>query len=752
MSRTIKRNQPITVTIDGKVCEAKSGATILEIARENDIYIPTMCYLTKVMPIASCRMCVVDVEGVDGMILSCQERAVDGAIIRTNSKELYQERQSIMKLYGVNHPLECGVCDKSGECDLQNKTLEFDVAEQPYAAKDQHRPVQNWGFVSYDPALCIMCEKCVRVSNEITGNDVLSIRSGGYKSTIVNNKMDSLDMSLGESAAVCPVGALVLSDFKYSTNAWELKKVPASCSHCSAGCQIYYEVKQDKIYRVTNEYEYSSICNRARFDFDFANSHVRKIPKAFDEAVEALKNADSVIFTSKISNEEALILQTLKEKYGFKLINHEAYAYQRFLEAYASISGKNLYSGTLDQLSKADAVIVLGTRINDDHSQTKYHITMASKRNQARVVYMHPIEDTSIQNMVTQFVKYEVGSEEGVAALLAETLLAEIDIPDAFREILEDLDIGNLSAESNIGEEELETMADAFVRRDKRMLVIGPDLYAHHRAESIAKLLALLERYAGFSTIIIPPSTNTLGVALLCELDEQTEGKTVGYNAEADFVLSSLGEGDLDMPALNQQEGTFTTIDKRVVPTHVAVAYGGYVLNDIANAMGVASRYTIDYTALLPVAKGYKRDYFDALPDYFDKSGNAHRGYQLEILNHQRLSNLDEVDELDTYDGVVVYNCDTQKIVAQEIRASQDDNEKEKLELLGSRQFATAAKLKDGDVIQFTIGDVKFVRIFKEDVSMKGTIALNPVFDTGLRGALLSSYRFDRLNFQRVES
>ncbi len=96
----------ITITIDGKVCHGKFGQTILQIARENGIYIPTMCYLTKVKPIGACRLCVVNVDGVDGMILSCQEKAVDGANIRTQSVELFKERQNIMKLYNVNHPLE----------------------------------------------------------------------------------------------------------------------------------------------------------------------------------------------------------------------------------------------------------------------------------------------------------------------------------------------------------------------------------------------------------------------------------------------------------------------------------------------------------------------------------------------------------------------------------------------------------------------------------------------------------------------
>ena len=750
MSRRETAPQTITVTIDGKVCQGVFGQTVLEIARANGIYIPTMCYLTKVMPIASCRMCVVEVEGVEGMILSCQERAVEGAVIHTQNDALYRERQNIMKLYGVNHPLECGVCDKSGECDLQNKTLEFDVDQQPFAAKDQHRPVQNWGFVSYDPSLCIMCEKCVRVSNEITGNGALQIQSGGYKSAIVNSKMDKTDMSLGESAAVCPVGALVATDFKYSSNAWELEKIPASCSHCSAACQLYYEVKNEKIYRVTNAYEFASLCGRGRFDFGFANMGVEKDQNAFAKAVKAFSDADSVIFDSKITNEEALILQRLKQKLGFKLINHEARAYQRFIEAYSSISGKSLYSGTLEKIADARAIIVLGTRIHDDNPQIHYHINMASKRHRARVIYMHPMEDSRVQEVVTQFVKYEVGTEDGVAALLAHTLLAEADLPASIREVLDDLDIGNLSAESNIGEEELADIAMALYGRPQRSLVVGGDLYAHPNAEQIAKLLGLLERYAGFDIMLTPPATNTLGVSLICDLDATAEGKTVGYQAKADFVLSSIGGGDLDMPSLNQQEGTLTSLDKRVVPTHVALPYSGFVLNDIANALGVERRYTIEYTAKLPVEKGYRVEAFDTLPDYYDTMGVEHRGYLLAEHTQESHLEIEAVEELDGYDGVVVYRCDSQALLSSHIRPTTDVEKYPTLS--GSQQFATAAKLSDGEVVAFMIDDITMKRVFRIDTSMKGTIALSPQFDMGLSTPLLSSYRFSRLKFQRVES
>jgi NADH-quinone oxidoreductase subunit G len=744
---SINTGKEITLTIDGKVCKSTFGKTILEIAREHDIYIPTMCYLTKVKPIASCRMCIVNVEGVDGAILSCQEKATDGAVVTTNTSELYNERQNIMKLYNVNHPLECGVCDQSGECDLQNKTMEFDVDNQPFTAKDQHRPVENWGHVSYDPALCIMCEKCVRVSTEITGDEALKLHFGGYSSTILNVKQEKNYASLGEAAAVCPVGALVDTHFKYTTNAWELEQIPSACPHCGGGCQMVYEVKHDKVYRVTNNYEFTSLCGAGRYGFDYANKNVTKNTQAFEKALNAVKNAQSIIFAPQITNEEALILQRIKEKTGVKLISPEARSYQKFMRAYAKITGKHLYTGTLKGISESTVVIVLGSKIYDDAPTVKYHINMASKWNRARVAYMHPIGDDEMKNIITQFMKYEPGSEEGVVALLVEMLLRDVVVPERVRTFLNDLDIGNLSAESNIGEEELELLRKSMIKKNRFSLVIGSDLYAHPRAEQIAKILALVEKYTDFNVVCVAPSGNAMGVSLICDLDDEATGKTVGYNAEADFILSALGGGDLDMPALNQQEGTLTTNDKRVVPMNVAQSYGGYVLNDIANAMGLDARYTITYTKALPENKGFKSLEFDLLPDYFDTTGKEHRGYLLSICETSVDETFEEIAEFELFDGSVVYNCNPKE------QFSAFTNKckliQEKPYLLGSSQFATASKLSDGDEVSFVIDGVTFKRVFKIDTSMKGTIALNPTYDMGLSTPLVSSYRFSKVEIMQ---
>ena len=752
-----KNNKIITITIDGQAITTEYGKTILEVARENGIYIPTMCYLTKVEPIASCRMCVVEVEGVDGMILSCQEKAVDGAVVTTNTQALERERQNIMKLYDVNHPLECGVCDKSGECDLQNKTLEFGVANQSFSARDQYRPVEHWGFIDYDPSLCIMCEKCVRVCNEIVGSQQLQISVGGYKSKIVNTQPDNDCISCGECMAVCPVGALTNKDFKYSANAWELNKVPSSCALCSSGCEMVYETKhasiespQEKIYRVTNSAEFSSLCGAGRFGFDYANSNAYKEPAKFALAVDMLYEADVIRMSGATTNEEALLLQRIANKTSAKLECPDAYGFSKFLKAYQEASGKRFWGAALEDITQSDVIISFATRIKDDAPMVKNHIAMATKRNKAKVIYMHPIEDNSIQNLVTRFVKYEPGSEEGVAAMLLELLTRNSELPSEIKEYIEELDIGNLSGESSVSEEELEAIANDFWKRKNFSLIVGADVFNHERVENIAKIFAAIEKFSNFKLLVIPPAPNALGISLICDLSNNNEGYSVGYNTEGDFVLSALGSGDLDMPALNQQEGTITTIDKRVVPLNVALGYDGYTLNDLAKEMGVGKEYTVELTKELPQEAGFKAVDFDDLEIKFSPLGKDMRGYLLDEKETQSNFILEEPADLPSFDGVVVYSVNpawnpnpfTQKAKLTHMEA----------ELIGSQQFATAAKLKEGDAVTFTIDGKEFQRVFMIDTSLKGTVALNPTFDMGLSAFTVSSYRFTKIKLQRVGS
>lgn len=742
----------VNFKIDGQNVSAKKGETILQVARKNDIYIPTMCYISKTTPCASCRMCVVEAEGVDGFVLSCNTPATEGISITTNSADLELERTNIMKLYDVNHPLECGVCDKSGECDLQNKTLEFGVAKQTFSTREQYRPVEHWGLINYDPALCIMCEKCTHVCNEVIGDDAIEVFFGGYSSTIIPKNSDVLDCTFcGECIAVCPVGALVSSNFQYSANAWELSRVPSTCAHCSAGCSLEYETRHhgintdSVIHRVKNNFEFTSLCGAGRFGFDFDCSAI-KDESAFEDAVKALQNAKAIRFSSIITNEEASILQLLKEKLGLKLFNEDARNFASFMQAYSSISGKLHHSGSLDAIKQAEAVVVIGSRVATDNPGVRYALTTASRHNGAKIVYAHPMEDALMQNTITQFMKYEAGSEEGVMALLANELLRNAELSDEERAFFDDLDLGYLEAESNVGDDELKTMTRSFSRAKNRVLVIGNDLIAHKRAKNIAKLAALIEKYSDFSLVVIPSEVNTLGVSLICDLDKEEEVKNVvGYNAKGSFIISSELDADMAVPALNQQEGTVVSIDNQVLPLNVAVGFDGYNLNDIANRLGIQKENTIDYTAELNFLAGFKAVEFDSLENFLTPHGEDRRGYILDEVVCSMDGNIEEIEDLPEFNGTVIYHSNpVLQFNAYTARAKQLEKDKR---LRGSAQFAAAARISDGDEVEITTKSNTIRRVFKLDHELKGTIALNPTFDLPLE---INSYKFEKSKIVRV--
>ncbi|MBO7370087.1 MAG: (2Fe-2S)-binding protein, partial [Campylobacter sp.] len=147
------------ITINNQICECEENDYILQIARANGIFIPAICYLSGCSPTLACRLCMVEADGK--RVYACNAKAKDGMVVITDTPEIASERKAIMQTYCINHPLECGVCDQSGECELQNFVHHLGVDEQIYAIKDTHKMPKNWGLINYDPSLCIVCERCI---------------------------------------------------------------------------------------------------------------------------------------------------------------------------------------------------------------------------------------------------------------------------------------------------------------------------------------------------------------------------------------------------------------------------------------------------------------------------------------------------------------------------------------------------------------------------------------------------------------
>ena len=826
----------ISINIDGREIETQEGEFLLNAARANDIYIPAICYLTRCSPTLACRICLVEADGKQ--VYACNAKAKDGMKVTTTTQAIEKERRAIMEVYDVNHPLQCGVCDQSGECELQNYTLELEVDSQSYMIKDVDRSSHDWGHLHYDPGLCIVCERCVTVCKDMIGdNSLKTIARGGdaldagYKTSMpkdayamwnklsksvigLTNGTDVLDCtSCGECASVCPVGALVDTQFMYESNAWELSKIPATCGHCSAGCQISYDVKhtsidnpENKIYRVMNEWNYVSLCGAGRYGFDYQNSGVTKDEAAFKAAIEAFKKADTIKFTSTITNEEALILEKLKDKFGYKLVNEEARAFQTFLHDYSDVSGTRLYGSDLKAMANSNFIVSVGTAIKTDNPNARYALNNSLTVNKGAALYFHPVSDPVIDGLGKSIltVNHKPLQEETVLYLMLDLFADKEKLPsdvvkylESFHskktttvtetikeKVVEKVMEKKLNKETGLEEEvevektkmvpkkvskEVEVdvnglvsllgMADTFdetltkflAKKDSFTLVVGPDLYTHPNSKNIARLVALIEKYSAFELVMIPTLTNTLGVALINELSLEAGKFSVGYNTKGDFTLSALGDGELDMPAINQQEGTLTSINKRVNPTNAAIGYGGYVLNDGANALGLNAELTIDYTQELPTAKGFHSEKFDSLPNYYTNAGEEIRGYELKNLGRRISSNesVTKIDESLSLGENVIY-------LANPVRQfSEFTNKATNLDEVSGLYMSEASlansNLNEGDSVRVKTENGELITTIVSDNKIAGDIALVPTFDLKLNSeALFGSYRFNSASIEKV--
>jgi len=738
MSEVQTVDNMVTITIDGIEFKAKEGEYILNAARANDVFIPAICYLTRCSPTLACRICLVEADGKQ--VYACNAKVKEGMEITVDTPNILEERRAIMEVYDVNHPLQCGVCDKAGECELQNYTLELGVDSQSYTIPDGKRESANWSSVlHYDAGLCIVCERCTTVCKDMIGDAAISTtkRGGadldkGYKDTMPKDAYsmwNKLQKSIiapsngtgetncsdcGECIAVCPVGALVSRDFVYTSNAWDLRRIPAVAAHSSDGAQIYYEVRptsiedrREKIFRVTNEWSYVSLDGSARFAYDFQNTTANKDEVKFNAAIEAFKKAKTIRFNSMITNEEALMLQTLKEKMGVKLYNPEVKAFQSFLNHYEAASGNALWTTDTDSVMKnSDFVISIGAALRNDSPAMKYAFNNVQKLNKGAGFYFHPVGDTLIPTFgkSVEVFNHKVGLEEAALYLVLDLFTDKEKLPkevstyiQSFKrqetETIKEKQVKTVKEmvlnEETGEEEEVSKKVTEMVKKEitvernglvdllggnaskfdavfeKMMkkketftLFLGEDLYYHEKAENIAKLVALVEATSSINVVMTPPKSNALGVALICELDDSAEGYTVGYNENGDFKLSALGTGDLDMPAMNQQEGTLCNIGKRVLPTNAALEYEGYELNDLMKVLVDAPELTIDWTAMLPQDRGFKAVAFDTLPNAFTNDGKDNRGYTLVPTNLEvELPSVTEVDESLCLEGDIAYRC-----------------------------------------------------------------------------------------------
>ncbi len=339
----VKKDEFVHLTIDDIPVAVPAGTLVWAAAQQAGIEIPIYCYHPKMPPLGACRMCFVEIEKLPKPPqTACTTPVSEGMIVHTKTERVLKARRGTLEFLLINHPLDCPICDKGGECDLQDFTLRHGPGGTRFDQPKRHylKPIPVSDRVMLDRERCILCQRCTRFSSEISMDNGLVMISRGYKmevGTAPDHAFDSIFS--GNTVEMCPVGALTATAYRFKSRPWELKRIPSVCNNCSVGCNIRIDVRVDKIMRnmsrANDAIDDGWLCDRGRWGFEFVNSPQRlRTPMIRRNGQLVAVTWEQAFYTI------ALRLGEIIKKHGASAVggigstrttNEEAYLFQKLL-------------------------------------------------------------------------------------------------------------------------------------------------------------------------------------------------------------------------------------------------------------------------------------------------------------------------------------------------------------------------------------------------------------------------------------
>ncbi len=382
----------ITLKVNDIEVTVPRGSTILQAAEKAGVFVPTLCHDKRITPFGACRLCVVEDRKKPGTLIpSCFTPARDRMEILTETPAVLDAVRTQLQLILVNHPLDCPVCDKAGECALQDLVIRYNITEAPFGTERFARYVDRRSpLIERDMTRCILCGRCVRICSELQGRDELEFLHRGHKTVVGTDGDRALDCDFcGLCVSTCPVGALNDKLFKDRTRVWKLRKEPSICSHCGLACRADFHIEEGRLRRVTPDApapgEKGLLCARGQFGWRAFESPSRLVtPRVrrdgalreagWDEAIgyaaeaiDAVRRSHgaasiALLTADQLTTEEAAAWGAFwRDTLGGGPIGSiQAGGYRRTLEILTGARGARAAWGTLRDLEKADGLVVLG--------------------------------------------------------------------------------------------------------------------------------------------------------------------------------------------------------------------------------------------------------------------------------------------------------------------------------------------------------------------------------------------------------
>jgi formate dehydrogenase alpha subunit len=425
----------IELTIDGKTVTAKDGVSLYDVISMTGKIIPAMCYHYTFDPFGSCGMCLVMQEGKKAPVRSCTAKAAAGMVIRTEGEDLFLARKKAVEKHLSVHPLDCPVCDADGHCELQDMAFQHGVTNLANA-KQKFIPEDTRSLVlDFNMNRCIACGECINVCKDVLMIDALQfMKKGGFNQVVAKGDRPLDCEFCGDCLAVCPVGAITNKFSKYLYKPWQMKKTTTTCNYCGDGCQMYLETKDEEVIRVTSPLSWKNkwgdrsetakghggLCVRGRFGFEYLDGQNRLVQplvresgrlveKPWLEAMHSLVDrltevkrqhgAEAIagLVTARCTNEELYLFQKLmRTAFGTNQLDSSArYGHMNFVLASKRAVGLGKTHNDWEDLTKAKAIILIGSNITETNPLTAVRIKEAVRVYKAQVVTF----DSAVTNM-----------------------------------------------------------------------------------------------------------------------------------------------------------------------------------------------------------------------------------------------------------------------------------------------------------------------------------------------------------------
>lgn len=448
----------VSITIDGQTLEVEAGSTVLQAAQRLGIDIPTFCYLKRLPALASCRMCLVEIEGQRRLQPSCATAVTEGMVVRANTPLIEETRSSMLDMLLANHPLDCPICDKGGECELQNMVMAYGPRESQF--RDDKR-VFHSEDIRLSPVIimnvnrCIQCQRCVRMCEEVVGAVALGTIEKGMDTAVTGfeGSLASCDQC-GNCVEVCPVGALMSFPYRYKARPWDLVETDTVCPHCGTGCQLTVGTRKGEFMRVRSKWDEGvnreTLCVRGRFGLDFVASRDRikrpmirrdgaLVPVSWDEAGDYLRRRLSAVegkaagglASPRLPNEVLYQFQKLMRT-AFRTNNIDCSSrWSTPFDTLGPLLAAFNSRAPLEEVIGNDCVLVVGGNVTEENPVTEYLLRDGVRRRQTGLL-MLSARPSRLDADARVVVRALPGKEAASVAAVVASLVAAVGqaLPD----------------------------------------------------------------------------------------------------------------------------------------------------------------------------------------------------------------------------------------------------------------------------------------------------------------------------------